>query len=305
MGAFTTGVTIITAVDSSGADVGMTANSFSSVSLTPPMVLWSLGRTSTNIDAFLQAKHFAVHVLASNQDVLASRFAQRGVDRFEGLTVGRGHAGLPLIEGAAARFECRTAFQYEGGDHVIVVGEVLAYEHWEREPLVFKRGRFALAVGHSPLSAAAPVSPSPGAFEPDFLFYLLGRAYHMLYARIRPELVRRQLEDSEYLALSLLGVRDGVTTHELDAMMAYTGMRCTPQLTERLEQLGLARVVDGRRLHLTDDGRNSVIELLAVSEAACADGEKSLDASESHALRQLLRRVIEATDPGFPHPWQP
>jgi 3-hydroxy-9,10-secoandrosta-1,3,5(10)-triene-9,17-dione monooxygenase reductase component len=264
-----------------------------------------LGRSSTNIDAFLQAKHFAVHVLASNQDALAARFAQRGIDRFEGLALGRGHAGLPLIEGAAARFECRTAFQYEGGDHVIVVGEVLAYEHWEREPLVFKRGRFALAVGHSPLPAAANGAAAPGAFEPDFLFYLLGRAYHLLYARVRPELARRQLDDSQYLALSLLGVRDGITPRELDAMMAYTGMRCTPQLANRLEQLGVVRADAEQRMHLTNDGRNIVVELLAVGEAACADGEKSLDASESHALRQLLRRVIEATDPGFPHPWQP
>lgn len=146
LGAFATGVTIITAVDADGNDVGMTVNSFNSVSLTPPMVLWSLGRGSTNIAAFLQAKHFAVHVLAADQDALATRFAQRGVDRFAGLERGRGADGIPLLDGAAARFECRTAFQYEGGDHVIFVGEVLKYDHWPREPLVFKRGRFALAL---------------------------------------------------------------------------------------------------------------------------------------------------------------
>jgi 3-hydroxy-9,10-secoandrosta-1,3,5(10)-triene-9,17-dione monooxygenase reductase component len=149
LGAFTTGVTIITTVDGAGADVGMTANSFNSVSLTPPMVLWSLGQSSTNFAVFRQATHFAVHVLAHDQDALATRFAQRGIDRFAGLTLGRGSGGIPLIDGAAARFECRTAFQHEGGDHIIFVGEVLAFEHWEREPLVFKRGRFATAV-HKP-----------------------------------------------------------------------------------------------------------------------------------------------------------
>src|SRR5688572_10973088 len=118
LGAFTTGVTIITTVDADGADVGMTANSFNSVSLTPPMVLWSLGRSSTNIVAFLRAKHFAVHVLASDQHALALRFSKRGIDRFEGLTLDRGPDGIPLLEGAAARFECRTVSQYEGGDHV-------------------------------------------------------------------------------------------------------------------------------------------------------------------------------------------
>lgn len=146
LGAFTTGVTIITAVDAAGADVGMTANSFNSVSLCPPLVLWSLGRASTNFEAFSQATHFAVHILASDQDALALRFAQRGIDRFAGTRLGRGHGGVPLLDGAAARFECRKVHGYAGGDHVIFVGEVLAFEHWEREPLLFRHGRFAFAV---------------------------------------------------------------------------------------------------------------------------------------------------------------
>jgi 3-hydroxy-9,10-secoandrosta-1,3,5(10)-triene-9,17-dione monooxygenase reductase component len=305
LGAFTTGVTIITTVDANGADVGMTANSFNSLSLTPPMVLWSLGRTSTNIDVFLQAKHFVVHILATDQDALAARFSQKGIDRFAGLKLGRGPDGIPLLEGAAARFDCRTAFQYEGGDHVIFVGEVLAFEHWEREPLVFKRGRFALAVGSKTAPPAAVELQQPGAFSQDFLVYLLGRAYHQLYARIKPELTRRQLEDAEYFALSLLGVRDGLTAAELDAMVAYTGTRISSQVAQRLERLGLVSASQpGDRLHLTEGGRRAVIELLAVAEAAGADGEKALDPSESRVLRQLLTSVIESTDTGIPHPWQ-
>lgn len=146
LGCFTTGVTIVTAQDAAGADVGMTVNSFNSVSLTPPMVLWSLGRSSSNIAAFLQAKHFAVHVLADGQDELAMRFAKKDVDRFAGVQLERAASGVPLLGGVAARFECRTAFQYEGGDHVIFVGEVISFEHWDRDPLVFKHGRFARAV---------------------------------------------------------------------------------------------------------------------------------------------------------------
>lgn len=143
LGAFPTGVTIVTTSDAAGADVGVTANSFNSVSLSPPLILWSFGRSSTKITAFQQARHFAVHVLANDQEALARTFAQRGIDRFAGLQTTRGPDGIPLLEGCAARFECRTAFQYEGGDHVIFVGEVLSFEHWDHEPLVFKRGRFA------------------------------------------------------------------------------------------------------------------------------------------------------------------
>lgn len=146
LGSFPTGVTIITTVDAAGNDVGVTANSFNSVSLDPPLVLWSLDRKSSNFDAFIAARHFAVHILASHQETLASRFARKGIDRFEGLTVKRGSGGIALLDDCVAHFECRTAFQYEGGDHIIFVGEVLNFEHCQHEPLVFKRGRFALAV---------------------------------------------------------------------------------------------------------------------------------------------------------------
>lgn len=150
LGAFTTGVTIVTTVDTTGKDVGVTANSFNSVSLDPPLVLWSLDKNSSNFDAFITARHFTVHILASDQETLASRFAQRGVNRFEGLTPLRGAGGVAVLHGCAARFECSMRHQYEGGDHIIFVGEVLNFDHAPLEPLVFKRGRFALAVDKPP-----------------------------------------------------------------------------------------------------------------------------------------------------------
>src|ERR1700684_1296754 len=169
-----TGVTIVTTTDAAGKPGGVTANSFNSVSLAPPMVLWSLARTSANIGAFLAARHFAVHILASDQQALATRFSQKGTDRFAGLQVGNGIDGIALLDGCAARFECRTAFQYEGGDHVIFVGEVLNFEHCESEPLVFKRGRFTLAVGKTPSSPGASTSlaaAADGAFGEDFFLF--------------------------------------------------------------------------------------------------------------------------------------
>lgn len=306
LGAFATGVTIVTTVDAQGKDVGVTANSFNSVSLEPPMVLWSLARTSTNFDVFMQAEHFAVHVLASDQDALASRFSQRGVDRFAGLTPQRGIGGVALLGGCAARFECRTAFRYEGGDHVIFVGEVRNFEHWDREPLVFRRGRFALAVCKEEQAAArAPTQASPpsGAFQQDFLVYLLGRAYHQLYMRIRPQVEQRRLDDGAYFALSWLGVRDGLTAAEIDAMVSYTGTRISERTRQQLEALGYATSDEHGRMHLTESGRRTVIELLAVAQSASVDGQRTLDESESRVLQQLLTKVIAATDPGLPHPW--
>ena len=309
LGSFTTGVTIVTTLDPAGADVGVTANSFNSVSLAPPMVLWSLGRNSTNIAAFVAAQHFAVHILASDQHALATRFAQKNIDRFAGLDYGRGVDRIALLDGCAARFECKTAFQYEGGDHVIFVGEVLNFEHCEREPLVFKRGRFGLAIGKTHVSLRPNSAETPdGAFAEDFLIYLLGRAYFQLLERIRPEFVKRELTDSQYLALSLLGVRDGRSVAELDALLAYSGTRVTPQLADHLVALGYVvserPACDSPRLLLTHRGRRVLIELLAVAEAASTDAEKGLDPSESHLLRQLLVSIVDASDTGIPHPWQ-
>jgi 3-hydroxy-9,10-secoandrosta-1,3,5(10)-triene-9,17-dione monooxygenase reductase component len=311
LGAFTTGVTIVTTVDAAGDPVGVTANSFNSVSLAPPMVLWSLARSSTNIAAFLAARHFAVHILASDQQALATRFSQKGTDRFAGLRVDRGIDGIALLDGCAARFECKTAFQYEGGDHVIFVGEVLNFEHCEHEPLVFKRGRFTLAVGKTPASsgsASSLAAAADGAFGEDFLLYLLGRAYHQIYHRMKPEITRRALGDAEYLALTLLGVRDGRSVDELDALVAYTGTRLTRRVAERLAELGYVDCAGtdpgAGRMLLTAAGRRAVVELLAVAEAASTDAEQALDPSESLVLRQLLAKIVEASNPGIPHPWQ-
>ena len=105
LGSFTTGVTIVTTRDASGHDVGLTANSFNSVSLDPPLVLWSLAKSSTSLSAFVEAKHFAVHILAADQEPLSNRFATRGADKFAGLQIERGEGGMPLLHGCAARFD--------------------------------------------------------------------------------------------------------------------------------------------------------------------------------------------------------
>jgi flavin reductase (DIM6/NTAB) family NADH-FMN oxidoreductase RutF len=143
LGQFTTGVTIVTALDAQGKLVGLTANSFNSVSLSPPLVLWSLGRHSSSMAGFLSATSYAVNVLAADQRTLAERFASKGVDRFEGVRWRAGLTGAPVIDGAVAVFECSHRSQHDEGDHVIFVGQV---QHCSRRlgvsPLVYHGGRF-------------------------------------------------------------------------------------------------------------------------------------------------------------------
>lgn len=142
LSAFATGVTIITTQSSDGTKAGLTANSFSSLSLSPPLVLWSIGKSSSNFAAFASARYFAVHVLSADQQPLAALFAARGADKFASLVYDTDAEGVPLLRDCAARFRCRSWAQYEGGDHLILVGEVLEIERNHRLPLVFHSGAY-------------------------------------------------------------------------------------------------------------------------------------------------------------------
>jgi flavin reductase (DIM6/NTAB) family NADH-FMN oxidoreductase RutF len=143
LGMFATGVTIVTARAPDGAPVGLTANSFNSVSLTPPLVLWSLSRRAGTMPAFSAGSHYAINILAADQRDLAEQFASKAVDRFAGVTWHEGAAGAPVIDGAAAVFECFNRSRYEEGDHVIFVGEVERCEHRTgAQPLIFHGGRY-------------------------------------------------------------------------------------------------------------------------------------------------------------------
>lgn len=143
LGTFATGVTIVTAREPEGRLVGLTANSFNSVSLAPPLVLWSLAQSASSMEVFASVSHYAIHILAADQRALAERFSSRGQDRFAGLTLREGRHGTPLLEGAAAVFECSNRSRYVEGDHIIFVGEVEHCEHREgAQPLIFHGGRF-------------------------------------------------------------------------------------------------------------------------------------------------------------------
>ena len=144
LGLFATGVTIVTTRIGANEPIGLTCNSFSSVSLSPPLVLWSLSLRSPNLPNFLQAKHFAVNVLAHDQTPLAQRFAQAISDKFEGIRHVPGAYGTPLIEQVTAQFECLTEARHYSGDHVIFIGKVLQYRFSERAPLVYFRGRYSV-----------------------------------------------------------------------------------------------------------------------------------------------------------------
>jgi len=142
LGQYATGITIITARDTDNTPIGMTANSFVSVSLDPPLVLWSVGKTSPLYTGFAAASHYAVHVLDAGQQSLSHRFANDSLDKFAGLDIRSGIGQLPLLRQHAALFQCEVTDRYEAGDHLILVGQVLDIQHESRDPLIFFSGTY-------------------------------------------------------------------------------------------------------------------------------------------------------------------
>ena len=146
LGRFPTGVTVITTRGPDGKREGLTANSFSALSLDPPLVLWSIVRKSASLPGFVASGHFAINVLASDQADLSHRFATPSDDKFSGLDVHEGFGGSPLLPGALASFECHTESTIEGGDHLLFVGRVHKIRYRTGEPLIFNGGKYCTAL---------------------------------------------------------------------------------------------------------------------------------------------------------------
>jgi flavin reductase (DIM6/NTAB) family NADH-FMN oxidoreductase RutF len=151
LGTFPTGVTVVTTRAPSGAFVGLTVNSFSSLSLDPPLVLWSLNDFSSSLVAFEQASHFAINILADDQSEISKRFASQRPDKFAGLEVSEGAGGCPLIDGSAAQFVCRRTGQQREGDHVLFIGRVEAMAYSAKAPLVYFRGQYFSTAAATPV----------------------------------------------------------------------------------------------------------------------------------------------------------
>lgn len=139
---FATGVTVITCSDEERRPCGITANSFSSVSLDPPLILWNIGKASRSLPAFLQADHFAIHILHAHQEELARHFARSDALPFDGIDYSTTEQNVPVLPGVIARLDCRTHEIIEAGDHHIILGEVLQHEHGDGSPLLFFNSRY-------------------------------------------------------------------------------------------------------------------------------------------------------------------
>jgi len=304
---FTTGVTIITTRNAANEPVGITANSFNSVSLNPPLVLWSLAKSALSLPAFADNKHWSVHVLSTGQEALSGRFAARGEDKFAGIELDPGLNDIPLLRDCTARFQCRTAYMYEGGDHVIFVGEVLAFDRSELPPLAFQSGEYALAARKPREGIRIASEPPPEcSYTEDLLGYLAGRAHYQLLAALDQLLRRQKLDEHAFFVLSVLCIRDRLTLSEINDFVAYTGKEATTSLMLFLEKQGYiaSETRHGElRFVLTAAGREVSLEQIALAKAVEQQITDRLGVGDTQALKILLKRLIQSTDLGLPDLW--
>ncbi|MDB5979169.1 MAG: hypothetical protein JWQ69_184 [Pseudomonas sp.] len=304
LGNFTTGVTIITARAANGDPVGITANSFNSVSMDPPMVLWSLAKTSRSLQAFEQSEHWAVHILSADQEMLSNRFAKSGEDKFAGVEVEQGLGDVPLLNGCCTRMQCKTSFMYEGGDHIILVGEVVDFDHQNIAPLVFQAGKYALTTQKSSTVSFTPASNDPdSSFSENFLGYLLARSHFQFYSQVRKFALGYGLSDTEYFLLSALSIKDGRSQETLNRMFSYTGFDASSAVLQHLCEKAFIHARD-ELYYLTETGRTATLHIIAAAKSIETDVLGKFGYWETVSLKNLLKQLIMQTDPGLAHPWE-
>jgi 3-hydroxy-9,10-secoandrosta-1,3,5(10)-triene-9,17-dione monooxygenase reductase component len=309
LGSFTTGVTVVTTRGIEGQPVGITVNSFNSVSLQPPLVLWSLAKTAHSLAAFESSVHWAVHILSAGQEALSNLFAKSGAEKFAELDLETGHDGIPLLKGCTARLQCKNSLRYDGGDHIIFVGEVLEFEHEPITPLVYQLGKYAVA--SRKLDGVTINRPEVHrldlGFDEDFLGYLLARSHFQFFSRMRELMLRLGLDDVHLYILSGLSVKDTRSVEELDRIMRPARQEVTPTALAELEKRGFIKV-EGPEANptcrLTRTGHAVALDTIAACKGIESTVLDKLGYWNASALKNLLKQFIVETDIGVPHPWE-
>lgn len=309
LGAFATGVTVITTLGRNGQPTGLTANSFNSVSLEPPLVLWSLAKKAFSLQDFTAASHWAVHVLSADQEAISNQFARGGENKFAGVPLETSPDGIPLLRDCAARFECTGTFQYEGGDHIIFVGEVKRFRKTEAPPLVFHSGRYALAAPKDtgPQASATDSEAAP-SFRADMLGYMFGRARKNFLDSMRVHLEKYGLSDYEWRLLTIILTRKNLTPSVFGTFNKDAALDTILSTLASLQAKGwvTTRRVDGCEepvYSLTDKGVYDSVSLLAIAKSHEESLMEDMGYVDGMLLKQLLNKFIQKTEGGSPNLW--
>jgi flavin reductase (DIM6/NTAB) family NADH-FMN oxidoreductase RutF/DNA-binding MarR family transcriptional regulator len=293
---FPTGVTVITTIDADGNPVGVTASSFNSVSMDPTLVLWSIDKGANSLSAFENAEFFAVNVLASDQVSTSNNFASRGQDKFANAQYSSGLGNAPILDHYAAQFECKTWAVYEGGDHLILVGEVKKYRSNDSaEPLVFSRGSYAISAQHPEMvkSSATDSNNNDNDFVNDYLLYLLRETYQRFSENLYPKLNKQcNVTPEEWRILARMVNASSIEISEL------TNMVMQPELNLRAtaDQMVTKELIEYQNkntLKVTEKGQTIAKEMKEIAlneERALLD---QLDDNQAALLKESLTSLIQ------------
>lgn len=298
LGQFATGVTIVTAPDGVDAYVGVTASSFNSVSVDPPMILWSLDKGSRSLPAFECSEYFVVNVLAADQVSLSNHFARQQDDKFASVDFELDAQGVPALQGCSAWFHCKTRYLYEGGDHTIIVGEVLQFDSSGRDGLLFHQGRYSISEAHPVVTAGADCAQAgeqEQAFASNYLHYLVGRCFNQLMGKLDRMLEEEGLSQYEFRALASFG---GLAQPDIETLAHYTLME-TSELQATLSSLqcrGLVQAVDsGSCWSLTAPGQERLLQLMARAKSDEADMLGAFSDAQAQEFKTMLKASIDWT----------
>lgn len=293
LGNFATGVTVVTAATECGKRVGVTANSFNSVSLDPPLILWSLDKRSSSHVVFEQASHFAVNILAADQVDLSNHFARTKEDRFAEIAYEPGEGGAPVFADCAARFHCEKYRQVDGGDHWIMLGKVVAFDDFGRAPLLYHQGAYSMVLPHTRMTQRDPAERPNSHFQGrlrDNLYYLMTQAVRSYQAHYQPRQLATGLRTSEARMLMVLENDAGLDQSELLREVAMP-QREVEEAIANLARKGLVAQEEGRvRLTVAGIDQTEALWSIAREEQERVFGEFTPEQVET--FKDVLRSVI-------------
>lgn len=294
LGNFATGVTIVTARGPGGEHVGVTASSFNSLSMDPPLVLWSSMKDTRSCAVFESASHFAINILASDQMEMSNHFARRQEDKFAGVDWEEGIGGAPIFPNCAGRFQCESYDKLDGGDHWIFVGKVIAFDDFGRSPLCFHQGSYSMVFSHPGSAPKEDGGAGKSLAERrmgNHKFFLMLQAVRAYQERYRPKL--------ETLELSLIEARTLVMMNELtgvdaEGFVAYLSAPL-PEVREALLNLterGMI-VADGDGYALTAVGETKASQCWDLAESHAAEAFGRFSDTQIDNFTDVLRGLID------------
>ncbi|SEG72157.1 p-hydroxyphenylacetate 3-hydroxylase reductase component [Marinobacterium lutimaris] len=296
LGNFATGITVVTAQSPAGERIGLTVNSFNSVSLDPPLILWSLDkRSADSLEVIRQSGHFAVNVLAADQLDISNHFARPQDDKFALIRFAEGPGGSPLLDNCAARFHCALHQEVDAGDHWILIGRVLDFDDLGRAPLLYHQGAYSVALPHPRVETRPSTSGSgdnPMAQHlSNNLLYLMLQAVNAYQNSYLPKQQALGLSVSEARLLILLSVLGGSSVERLQKESSLPGSEVV-EAAENLELGGLLQR-SGPLLELTEAGSERAKEYWTLAENEQNQVFSEFDNNEINQFKRMLNSVIQ------------